>query len=104
MPVIQELFDSCYALGDHEKQTAYIQDLVKSKQVKRQHADSDESVPVCTQTREYSVTYNSLVHKVCKAGFLAIFFIGDKQMHNALQKVTKTRTPLSDSRGKHPAR
>lgn len=101
MPVMEELFADYYGLADYAKQTAYIQSLVSSKPVKRCRVPQGQDAPVHSQTRECTVVYNNVVHKVCKAAFLPIFGMRDKRMCTALAKVSITGCPVPDKYGKH---
>ena len=101
MPVVEGLFEGFYALADYDKQTAYIQSLVKRMAVKRRRVNVGEDPPRKGQSLEYTVMYDTVVTKVCKQGFLSIFAFSEQRVRTALKKITVTGTPIRDQRGRH---
>lgn len=87
--------ENYYVLADYNKQTSHIQSSLCSKAVKHHRKPMGDDASVQSQTCEYKLMYNNVVHKVCKPGFLSISAISDKHECTAFEKVSVTSNPLA---------
>lgn len=103
MPVIKQLFQEFWDLGNYGKQSAYIQKIVHVLPVKRNRKTKTPDAPGVKRdtTLHYTVVYKNTVFSVCRAGFLAIFGLKRRRVENAVKRVTASGTPIADKRGWH---
>ena len=104
--VIEILFKEFWEIGNFDLQNAYIQKLVRPKEIKRRRKpkNPDAPGPIRTCSYEYTVIYSNTTYQVCKQGFLSIFGLKKARVETAMRKVTSTSAPTTDQRGKHNKR
>ena len=98
---INDIFDGFWALGNYDKQNAYLSQRVRSVPVKRKYTKKEVSKRV---NYEYTVKHYEETFKVCRNGFLAMHDLSEKRLllHVKRMKESPTGTPVSDKRGKAP--
>lgn len=96
MPIIQQVFNEFWELGDREKQNAYIQKLVHVVPVKRPRHTKTPDAPGVKRVSmlQYTVVYKNTAYSVCRAGFLGIFGLKRRRVENAVRKVKASGTPI----------
>lgn len=104
--VIEILFKEFWEIGNFDLQNAYIQKLVRPKEIKRRRKPKNPNAPgpIRSCSYEYTVIYSNTTYQVCKQGFLSIFGLKKARVETAMRKVTTTSAPTTDQRGKHNKR
>lgn len=101
----KKIFKAFWKLGDHQKQWAYVSNLVSQNHKRRVFVDTQSrrkytfkySLPLPNNEQEQANRLN-----VCKKQFLATLAISEQFVYTAIQKTDPaTGTVTTDDRGKH---
>ena len=103
MPVIQEVFNNYWSIGEYNLQNSCLQGSVREVPIKRKRTTKEVSRRTCNYS--YIIRHNGFVHSVCRKGFIAIHGISEKKLRYTLSaaKVSASGTTLQDKRGSGPS-
>ena len=99
---VQSVFDNFWAIGNYNKQNAYITSRIRMCKPKRIRAENENS---CKVRYEYSVKYKDEEFIVCRVAFPAMHGISVRriEIHQQRMRASSTGTPIEDKRGKQPS-
>lgn len=103
MPIIRQVFEEFWGIGDYEKQNAFLQKVVSVVPVKRHRKSKTPDSPGLQRQimLAYTVIFNNVTYPVCRAGFLSVYGLNRRRVENAEKKVTPSGAPKPDMRGRH---
>ena len=99
---VQSVFDNFWAIGNYNKQNAYITSRIRMSKPKRIRAVNENNRKV---RYEYSVKYKDQEFVVCRIAFPAMHGISVRriEIHQRRMRSSNTGTPIEDKRGKQPS-
>lgn len=99
MPVIKEVFDDFWAIGEYNLQNEYLSKLMSSKIVKRRRKPVEQAEKFRRHSVAYNIIYKNEAIPVCKTAFHRIFGLGAGRFRHVQNKEAKTGVVEKDRRG-----
>ena len=101
MENVKEIFENFWAMGDINRQNAYLVNLIGEESYKRKYTKAAVSKRPVRLT--YTVIHDNTEYQVCREGFLGIHSIGRKKLELMVAKKREakasTGVPTLDKRG-----
>lgn len=102
MEKVQDILDAFWALGDYDKQNAYIAGCITDKDFKRKYTKKEKSQR--EKKTGFKVMHSGVSYSVCRKGFCGMHGLTRDRVELLAKKkrASVTGTPPTDKRGRRP--